>query len=192
MKKVFTTLLASFLTIFMVACSNSTTKSTTNGSQTVTEMSTTEQTTVAEVSETYKMSQEIDGGNQDVYIDLTYAGDEYKAIDIRYETVFSGNVLANLQGQGRETVEKNFSDNLDGLIPGVNAIKEMKGVEVKSSVDDKFVWKLVITMDPNVVDFEELAAKGDSFAFLADMKDTKPSQLIAGFSIAGFKKVTTD
>lgn len=188
MKKFFTFVITIMATLLVVACGN--TKTTDTKTKAKTETTATTEAKVKEVSETYKMTQNMEGGSQDIFIDLTYSGNDYKSLAIRYESHFTGDVLAALQAQGRETVEANFRDNLGELVPGVSAIKEMKGVEVTSAVDENYVWKLTVKLDPNVVDFEELASKGDSFAFLADVKHTKPSQLIAGFSIVGFKKVT--
>lgn len=188
MKRVFTLVFTTLASLFLVACSGNGAKSTSTETTETTKV--TETTTVAEVTETYKKSQEISGVKQDIYIDLTYAGDDYKSLAVRYETIYDGDSLANFQAQGREAVEASFSEHLDALVPGANAIKEMNGVEVTSTVDDNFVWKLTVTLDPNVVNFEELAAKGESFAFLAQVEKTTPSQLIAGFSVIGFAKVS--
>ncbi|MGT2742118.1 hypothetical protein [Streptococcus plurextorum] len=185
MKKILKLVAMTLLAVVLTACSGN--KSTTN---TNAETSTSETTTsaVAAVTETYKMTQSVDGGSQDIYFIVTYREEEYEALEIRYETKFSADIAELLKAQGREAVEQNFNDNLDAMIPGTNLFKEMDGVDVVSTVDDQFVWHLTIKMDPKVVNFEELSAT--SFSFLADIKDTSPKQLLAGLNLVGFQKVS--
>lgn len=188
MKKVFTLVFSIAMLLFLGACSNGKTGQSVSSEKEATTVS--ETTTVVELTETYKKTQTINGGKQDIYIDLTYTDDTYQSLALRYETIYEGDALANFQAQGREAIEANFNEHLDALIPGINAIKDLEGVEVKSTVDENFVWKLTVSLDPNVVNFEELATKGDNFAYLAKIEKMPPSQLIAGFNIIGFEKVT--
>ncbi|MFC5630392.1 MULTISPECIES: hypothetical protein [Streptococcus] len=187
MKKVFTLVFTLATVFFLVACSKGKNSKQVSSEQEVTTAS--ETTTITETKETYKKSQEINGGKQDIYIDLTYTGDTYQSLVLRYETIYEGEALANFQAQGREAVEASFNEHLEALIPGISAIKDLKGVDVKSTVDENFAWKLTVSLDPNVVNFEDLATKGDTFAYLAKIEKMPPSQLIAGFSIIGFEKV---
>lgn len=191
MKKIFSLIMVCTAFLVLAACSSSVENKQGQATKSQIETSTTTETTeVAEITETYKKALTIDSGKQDFYIDLTYAGEKYKSIAIRYETFYEGETLANFQAQGREAVEDNFNKHLDNLIPAVSAIKEMEGINVSSTVDDQFVWKLTVTLNPETVNFEELAEKGENFAFLAPAAKMSPSQLIAGFSIIGLEKVS--
>lgn len=187
MKKILTLVFTAAALLFLGACSNDKTSQAVSSKETTT---VSDNTTATEVTETYKKTQEINGGKQEIYIDVTYTGDTYQSLVLRYETIYEDDALVNFQTQGREAVEANFNEHLDALIPGVNAIKDLEGVDVTSTVDENFIWKLSVSLDPNVVNFEDLATKGDNFAYLAKIEKMPPSQLIAGFNIIGFEKIT--